>query len=65
MIYADGLSSKIITGAGVACVIDGTSAALVGSRMENGDEIIEYQNTSVAIRLFKDQPIPKNFLSHD
>jgi len=35
---------------------------LVGSRLENGDEIIDSPNTSVAIRIYKDQPKPKNFL---
>lgn len=65
VIYADGTTSKIISGAGTACIIEGSSVALVGSRLENGDEIIESPNTSIAIRIFKDQLAPKNFLSHD
>lgn len=65
VIYADGTTSKIISGAGIACLIEGSPVALVGSRLENGDEIIESPNTSIAIRIFKDQLAPKNFLSHD
>ncbi|MCH7350413.1 MULTISPECIES: PAAR domain-containing protein [unclassified Acinetobacter] len=64
VIYADGTTSKIISGAGAVCSVDGVSVALVGSRLENGDEIIESPNTSIAIRIFKDQPIPENFLNH-
>ncbi|VXA57517.1 conserved hypothetical protein [Acinetobacter proteolyticus] len=64
VIYADGTTSKIISGAGTACVVDGLPVALVGSHLENGDVIIESPNTSIAIRIFKDQPIPENFLSH-
>ena len=65
VIYADGTTSKIISGAGTACAIEGSPVALVGSLLENGDEIIESPNTTIAIRIYKDQPKPKNFLSHD
>lgn len=65
VIYADGTTSKIISGAGTACIVDGSPVALVGSRLENGDEIIESPNTTIAIRIYKDQPLPQNFLSHD
>ncbi|QNX87875.1 PAAR domain-containing protein [Acinetobacter seifertii] len=65
VIYADGTTSKIISGAGTACIVDGSPVALVGSRLENGDEIIDSPNTSIAIRIYKDQPLPENFLSHD
>lgn len=65
VLYADGTTSKIISGAGTACVVEGLSVALVGSRLENGDEIIESPNTTIAIRIYKDQPLPQNFLSHD
>lgn len=33
--------------------------------LENGDEIIDSPNISIAIRIFKDQPPIKNFLSVD
>ncbi|MEO4176518.1 PAAR domain-containing protein [Acinetobacter pittii] len=65
VIYADGTTSKIISGAGTACIVDGSPVALVGSRLDNGDEIIESPNTTIAIRIYKDQPLPQNFLSHD
>jgi uncharacterized Zn-binding protein involved in type VI secretion len=63
VIYKDGTTSKIISGAGQACVLDGVPVALVGSHLENGDEIIDSPNTSVAIRIFKDQPKIDHFLS--
>ncbi|MFH4214374.1 PAAR domain-containing protein, partial [Acinetobacter baumannii] len=65
VIYADGTTSKIISGAGTACIVDGSPVALVGSRLENGDVIIDSPNTTIAIRTYKDQPLPENFLSHD
>ncbi|WP_391486123.1 PAAR domain-containing protein [Acinetobacter pittii] len=65
VIYADGTTSKIISGAGTACIVEGSPIALVGSRLENGDEIIESPNNTIAIRIYKDQPLPQNFLSHD
>ncbi|HCA5261414.1 PAAR domain-containing protein [Acinetobacter baumannii] len=65
VIYADGTTSKIISGAGTACIVDGSPVALVGSRLENGDVIIDSPNTTIAIRTYKDQPLPQNFLSHD
>ncbi|WP_373358420.1 PAAR domain-containing protein [Acinetobacter lactucae] len=65
VIYADGTTSKIISGAGTACIVDGSPVALVGSHLENGDVIIDSPNTTIAIRTYKDQPLPQNFLSHD
>jgi len=65
VIYADGTISKIISGAGNVCVVEGASVALIGSRLENGDEIVDSPATGITIRIFKDQPTPKNFLSHD
>lgn len=62
VIYTDGTTSKIISGAGTACIVDGLSVALVGSRLENGDEIIDSPNNSVAINIFKGDKAPKGFL---
>lgn len=62
VIYADGTTSKIISGAGTACIVDGLSVALVGSHLENGDEIIDSPNNSVAINIFKGDNAPKGFL---
>ncbi|MBC0856774.1 PAAR domain-containing protein [Pantoea stewartii] len=38
--YPDGRTAKVVTGAGEASAIDGTGVALVGSQLDNGDEII-------------------------
>ncbi|GAA5632232.1 hypothetical protein Acal02_02883 [Acinetobacter calcoaceticus] len=65
VIYADGTISKIVSGAGTACIVDGSPVALVGSRLANGDEIIESPNTIITIRIYKDHSIPENFLNHD
>ncbi|RZG72719.1 hypothetical protein EXU29_09465 [Acinetobacter wuhouensis] len=65
VIYADGTTSKIISGSGKACLVEGISVALVGSRLENGDEIIESPNKAVGIRLFKYEPLPEGFLDHE
>lgn len=39
--YLDGSEAVILDGAGFALVIDGQSAALVGSSLSNGDRIVE------------------------
>ena len=64
-IYADGSTAKIISGAGIALTVYGCSAALVGSRLENGDEIIDSPETSLVFRLYHDQDPPKGFLDQD
>ncbi|OEY93481.1 hypothetical protein BJD20_04785 [Acinetobacter proteolyticus] len=64
-IYEDGTASKIISGAGEAGSIEGYDIALVGSRLENGDEIIESLQSVFEYRLYADQEIPQGFLSHD
>ena len=56
------ITSKIISGAGTACIVDGLSVALVGSRLENGDEIIDSPNKAVAINIFKGDKAPQGFL---
>ena len=64
-IYADGTISKIISGAGKGCLINGQSAALVGSHLENGDEIVDSPNNSVAINIFIGDKAPEGFLCQD
>ncbi|MFW2151970.1 PAAR domain-containing protein [Acinetobacter gyllenbergii] len=64
-IYEDGTTSKIISGAGEAGSIEGYDIALVGSRLENGDEIIESLQSVFEYRLHADREIPQGFLSHD
>ena len=57
-IYEDGTTSKIISGAGEAGSIEGHDIALVGSRLENGDEIIESLQSVFEYRLYADREIP-------
>lgn len=64
-IYQDGSRSKIISGAGEEGKIEGFEVALVGSRLENGDEIIESLQSSFVFRLYADRAIPEDFLNHD
>jgi len=61
-IYEDGTTSKIISGTGDAGQIGGYGIALVGSRLENGDEIIETLQSAFEYRLYADQKIPQCFL---
>lgn len=65
VIYEDGTTSKIISGTGEAGSIEGYNIALVGSRLENGDEIVESLQSAVEYRLYADRAIPKGFLDHD
>lgn len=65
VVYSDGSKSKIISGAGKASELDGHPIALVGSRLENGDEIFESLQSALEFRLYHDQEIPEGFLSHD
>lgn len=62
VIYADGTVAKIISGAGKVCIVEGLSAALVGSQLNNGDEIIDSPNRTVAINIFKGETLPEGFL---
>lgn len=64
-IYADGSTAKIISGAGEALTVCGHSAALVGSHLDNGDEIVDSSDTSLVLRLYHDQLAPKGFLNQN
>jgi len=63
-IYADGTTAKIITGAGEVLSIDKQSVALIGSRLDNNDEIIDSPNISICLRIYHDQPRPLGFLDN-
>lgn len=65
VIYEDGTTSKIISGAGEEGTIEGFEVAVVGSRLENGDEIIDSLQSAFEFRLYHDREIPKGFLNHD
>ncbi|MDY6457537.1 PAAR domain-containing protein [Acinetobacter faecalis] len=62
VIYEDGTTSKIISGAGFALMEGNLPVALVGSRLENGDEIIEALDKGVEIAIYKDEPLVDGFL---
>ncbi len=62
VIYPDGTISLIKNGCSEAGLYDGKSLAIVGSCLENGDEIIETLQDGGCIRLFDDEPLPKGFL---
>ncbi|WP_171334548.1 PAAR domain-containing protein [Acinetobacter stercoris] len=63
VVYPDDTTSKIKNGCGDASVYDGRSLAIVGSQLENGDEIIETLQDGACIRIFEGQTPPKGFLS--
>lgn len=62
VIYADGTVAKIVSSAGKVCVVEGLSAALVGSQLDNGDEIEDSPNCTIAINIFKGETLPEGFL---
>jgi hypothetical protein len=55
--YPDGSEAVIIDGAGFAAVFGGRPLVLVGSRLSNGDEIIETLQTGRGIVASRDKPI--------
>lgn len=61
--YADGSKATIISGAGKARVMQGASAALVGSMLENADEIISTPQSSNKLLLRKGGTLPNGFLT--
>ena len=63
-IYHDGTTAKIISGSGDALTIKGSSVALVGSRLDNGDEVIDSPDMSLIFRLYHDMLPPMGFLNY-
>jgi hypothetical protein len=57
--YPDGTTAKISTGAGNT---SGDSAALVGSSLDNGDEILSSPQRSVRRVVRAGESLPENFL---
>jgi predicted XRE-type DNA-binding protein/uncharacterized Zn-binding protein involved in type VI secretion len=56
--YPDGSEARIVSGAGVAWVVDGRPAALVGTALDNGDQITgPIHNDSVIIQYADEFPI--------
>lgn len=64
VVYSDGSKSKIISGAGKASKVKGHSLALVGSHLDNGDEIIDSLQSSCELRLYLDKEVPDGFLKN-
>ena len=59
--YDDGSEATIIDGAGFAAVWGDKPLALVGSRLSNGDRIVESLQDSWGITVRADKPIPGLF----
>jgi uncharacterized Zn-binding protein involved in type VI secretion len=62
-VYADGREATIISGAGEARVMQGASAALVGSMLDNGDEIISTPQSSIKLVFREGREFPEGFLT--
>lgn len=62
IVYADGSEATIISGAGKARVMQGASAALVGSMLDNGDEIISTPQSSNRLVFREGDSLPEGFL---
>jgi uncharacterized Zn-binding protein involved in type VI secretion len=63
VVYADGSEATIISGAGKARVMQGASAALVGSMLDNGDEIISTPQSISKLAFREGDTLPEGFLT--
>lgn len=63
VVDADGSEATIISGAGAARVMQGVSAALVGSMLDNGDEIISTPQSSNRLVFREGDTLPNGFLT--
>ncbi|QCA03813.1 PAAR domain-containing protein [Pantoea vagans] len=63
VVYADGSEATIISGAGEARIMHGASAALVGSMLDNGDEIISTPQSGSRLVFREGDTLPKGFLT--
>ncbi|HFP9405383.1 PAAR motif-containing protein [Raoultella planticola] len=63
VVYANGSEATIISGAGKARVMQGASAALIGSVLDNGDEIISTPQSSVRLVFREGRKLPEGFLT--
>ncbi|WP_449553930.1 PAAR domain-containing protein [Lelliottia amnigena] len=62
VMYSDGSETTIISGAGEAHIMQGKSAALVGSMLYNDDEIISTPQSSNRLVLRESDTLPEGFL---
>lgn len=63
VVYADGSEATIISGAGKVRVMQGASAALVGSMLDNGDEIISTSQSSNTFVFREGHTLPEGSLT--
>ncbi|VEI21322.1 Uncharacterised protein [Serratia plymuthica] len=63
VVYPDGRTAKIVTSAGEADAINGTGVALVGSVLDNGDEIINTPQGSAWLVHREGVPVADDFLA--
>jgi len=62
VVYADGSEATIISGAGKGRVMQGKSAALVGSMLDNSDEIISTPQSCSKLVFPEGRELPEGFL---
>ncbi|WP_095996123.1 PAAR domain-containing protein [Serratia oryzae] len=62
VIYPDGSTARIISGAGFAHMIEGLPVALVGSELDNGDEIISTPQGSQMHCYRETDQLPEGFM---
>lgn len=63
VVYVDGREAAIISGADKARVMQGASAALVGSMLDNGDDIISTPQSSIKQVFREGCELPEGFLT--
>ncbi|WP_343437098.1 PAAR domain-containing protein [Enterobacter roggenkampii] len=63
VVYSDGSEATIISGAGKARIMQGASAALVGSMLDNGDEIISTPQSRSRLVFREGDTLPEGFLT--
>lgn len=61
--YPDGSTAKIISSAGSEYSLEGKGIALVGSLLDNGDEIISTPQDSSVLVVRVGEPMPEDFLA--
>lgn len=63
VVYADGSEATIISGAGNARIMQSASAALVGSMLDNGDELIFTPQSCSKLVFREGRELPEGFLT--
>ena len=63
VVYADGSQATIVSGIGKARIMQGASAALVGSMPDNGDKIISIPQSISKLAFREGDTLPEEFLT--